>query len=80
MAWAVSKKKADFLGKRSFAAADNNRADRKQLVGLLPADRRRVLPEGSQIVEDPALPRRRCRCSGTSRRATAARRWTGRSP
>ena len=39
MTWAVSKKKADFLGKRSFARADNNRADRKQLVGLLPVDR-----------------------------------------
>ena len=56
MTWAVSKKKADFLGKRSFARADNNRADRKQLVGLLPTDRTVLLPEGSQIVEDPALP------------------------
>ena len=80
MAWAVSKKKADFLGKRSFARADNNRADRKQLVGLLPADRTVLLPEGSQIVEDPAFANHLCPCSGTSRRATAARRWTGRSP
>jgi sarcosine oxidase subunit alpha len=56
MAWAVSKKKADFLGKRSFARADNNRADRKQLVGLLPADRTVLLPEGAQIVEGPTRP------------------------
>ena len=46
MSWAVSKKKADFLGKRSFARADNNRPDRKHLVGLLPVDRTVVLPEG----------------------------------
>ena len=35
MAWAVSKKKPDFLGKRSFARDHNNRPDRKHLVGLL---------------------------------------------
>ena len=50
MAWAVSKKKIDFVGKRSFARADTTRADRKQLVGLLPVDRATVLPEGAQIV------------------------------
>ena len=53
MSWAVSKKKPDFLGKRSFARADNNRADRKHLVGLLPVDRTVVLAEGAQIVEAP---------------------------
>ncbi|MGK5173403.1 2Fe-2S iron-sulfur cluster-binding protein [Geodermatophilus sp. CPCC 205761] len=51
MAWAVSKKKPDFVGKRSFARAENQNPLRKQLVGLLPVDRRTVLPEGSQIVE-----------------------------
>jgi len=51
MAWVVSKKKPDFVGKRSFARADNLREDRKQLVGLLPVDRTTVLPEGSQVVE-----------------------------
>ena len=56
MSWAVSKKKPDFLGKRSFARADNSRPDRKHLVGLLPVDRTVVLPEGSQIVEGPTLP------------------------
>jgi sarcosine oxidase subunit alpha len=56
MAWAVSKKKPDFLGKRSFARADTNRPDRKHLVGLLPVDPTVLLPEGSQIVEGPSLP------------------------
>ncbi len=56
LAWAVSKKKPDFLGKRSFARADNNRPDRKHLVGLLPVDPTVVLPEGSQIVESSPVP------------------------
>jgi sarcosine oxidase, subunit alpha len=56
MSWAVSKKKPDFLGKRSFAREHNSRADRKHLVGLLPVDRTVVLPEGSQIVESSTLP------------------------
>ncbi|SNR50610.1 2Fe-2S iron-sulfur cluster-binding protein [Blastococcus mobilis] len=51
MEWAISKKKADFVGKRSFARRANQDPLRKQLVGLLPVDRRTVLPEGSQIVE-----------------------------
>lgn len=51
MSWAVSKKKPDFVGKRSFARAANADPLRKQLVGLLPVDRDTVLPEGSQIVE-----------------------------
>jgi sarcosine oxidase subunit alpha len=51
MAWAVSKKKPDFIGKRSFARPANADPLRKQLVGLLPVDRETVLPEGSQIVE-----------------------------
>ena len=55
MAWAVSKKKPDFVGKRSFARVANEDPLRKQLVGLLPVDRRTVLPEGSQIVEFCAI-------------------------
>jgi sarcosine oxidase, subunit alpha len=51
MNWVVSKKKPDFVGKRSFARATNQDPLRKHLVGLLPADRQTVLPEGSQIVE-----------------------------
>jgi sarcosine oxidase subunit alpha len=49
MSWVVSKQK-DFIGKRSFARADTSRRDRKQLVGLLPADRTTRLPEGTQLV------------------------------
>jgi sarcosine oxidase subunit alpha len=56
MAWAVSKKKPDFVGKRSFARADNNRPDRKQLVALVPDDHDLLLPEGAQVVEGPTLP------------------------
>jgi sarcosine oxidase, subunit alpha len=59
MSWAVSKKKVDFVGKRSFARVANQEPLRKQLVGLLPVDRQTVLPEGSQIVEfcvDDQLP------------------------
>ncbi|RDH79311.1 FAD-dependent oxidoreductase [Mycolicibacterium moriokaense] len=51
MAWAVSKKKLDFIGKRSFRRAENQNPLRKQLVGLLPVDRSTRLPEGSQIIE-----------------------------
>jgi sarcosine oxidase subunit alpha len=57
--WAVSKKKDDFIGKRSFARTENNSPLRKQFVSLLPTDRRTRLPEGSQIVElcpDGTLP------------------------
>ncbi|WP_425565760.1 2Fe-2S iron-sulfur cluster-binding protein [Pseudonocardia ailaonensis] len=57
LGWAVSKKKADFLGRRSFTRPSNVDPLRKQLVGLLPLDRTRKLPEGSQIVElTDALP------------------------
>ncbi len=56
MSWAVSKKKVDFLGKRSFARAENNRPDRKQLVGLLPVDPSVLLPEGSQLIESEVVP------------------------
>ncbi|MFF7639466.1 sarcosine oxidase subunit alpha family protein [Streptomyces canus] len=49
MSWVVSKQK-DFIGKRSFARPDTARTDRKQLVGLLPADRTTRLPEGTQLV------------------------------
>jgi sarcosine oxidase subunit alpha len=48
----------DFIGRRSLVRPDTKRADRKQLVGLLPAEPREVLPEGAQITEvDTPLPR-----------------------
>ncbi|WP_324604532.1 glycine cleavage T C-terminal barrel domain-containing protein, partial [Saccharomonospora iraqiensis] len=56
MGWAVSTKKDDFLGKRSFTRPDTARTDRKQLVGLLPVDTDLVLPEGAQLVADAELP------------------------
>ncbi len=51
MDWIVSKKKQDFLGKRSFNRTDTARPGRKQLVGLLTADPEFVLPEGAHVVE-----------------------------
>ncbi|MBW8793842.1 MAG: (2Fe-2S)-binding protein [Streptomyces sp.] len=56
MSWVVSKKKPDFVGKRSFTRAENRREDRKQLVGLLPADERVLLPEGAQIIATSDIP------------------------
>jgi sarcosine oxidase subunit alpha len=50
MGWIVAKAKPDFVGKRSLARPDTVRADRKQLVGLLPEDPALVLPEGIQLV------------------------------
>jgi sarcosine oxidase subunit alpha len=49
----------DFLGKRSLERSDTRREDRKQLVGLLPAEPNEVLPEGAQItLEELPLPER----------------------
>ncbi|MFK4104065.1 sarcosine oxidase subunit delta family protein [Streptomyces sp. NPDC019531] len=56
MSWAVSKKKPDFIGKRSHARADTVRPDRKHLVGLLPEDPGTFLPEGTHLVADSVLP------------------------
>ena len=56
MDWIVSKRKPDFLGKRSLSREDMLREDRKQLVGLLTEDPAEVLPEGGQIVDDPSAP------------------------
>ncbi|MEJ2885764.1 2Fe-2S iron-sulfur cluster-binding protein [Actinomycetospora aeridis] len=59
MSWAVSKKKDDFVGKRSYARPENRNPLRKQLVSLLPTDAATKLPEGSQIVDfcaDGVLP------------------------
>lgn len=52
MDWIVSKKKADFLGKRSLTRSDIVRTGRKQLVGLLTEDPQTVLPEGAHIVAE----------------------------
>ncbi|MFF3446748.1 sarcosine oxidase subunit delta family protein [Streptomyces sp. NPDC002667] len=56
MNWVVSKKKPDFIGKRSYARADSVRPDRKHLVGLLPEDPGTFLPEGTHLVAVGELP------------------------
>ena len=52
MDWIVSKKKYDFIGKRSLYRSDTIREDRKQLVGLLTDNPNEILEEGAQIVAD----------------------------
>ncbi len=52
MDWIVSRKKSDFLGRRSFSRADTSREGRKQLVGLLTEDPKFVIPEGAHVVEN----------------------------
>ncbi len=52
MNWIVSKKKYDFIGKRSLYRSDTIRDDRKQLVGLITENPNEVLEEGAQIVAD----------------------------
>lgn len=55
MNWLLSTDK-DFLGKRSLSRPDSERSDRKQLVGLLSLDSKTVLPEGTQLIENPDAP------------------------
>jgi len=52
MHWIVSKKKLDFIGKRSLYRSDTMREDRKQLVGLVTDNPKEVLEEGAQIVSE----------------------------
>ena len=57
MDWIVSKKKYDFIGKRSLLRADTIKKNRKQLVGILTTDPNEVLEEGAQLVElETSLP------------------------
>jgi sarcosine oxidase subunit alpha len=48
----VSKKKLDFIGKRSLALPHLMDPDRKQLVGLLTEDPQEVLPDGAYAVAE----------------------------
>jgi sarcosine oxidase, subunit alpha len=52
------KANGDFVGRRSLQRPELRRADRKQLVGLVPADGHTMIPRGAQLVADPhhALP------------------------
>ena len=52
MDWIVSKKKYDFIGKRSLSRSDTMREDRKQLVGLVTENPKEVLEEGAPIVSE----------------------------
>ena len=52
MDWIISKKKYDFIGKRSLHRSDTMKENRKQLVGLLTDDPKEILEEGAQIVEE----------------------------
>jgi len=56
MNWIVSKKKKDFVGKRSLQRSDLVAEGRKHLIGLLTDDPNVVLEEGAQIVADPKQP------------------------
>jgi sarcosine oxidase subunit alpha len=53
LAWAIGRKKADFVGKRSIGRASMKDPARRQLVGLRTADPAVVLEEGAQLVEVP---------------------------
>ena len=57
LGWALSKTKADFIGKRSLNRPDTVRKDRKQLVGLKTVDPNIVIPEGAQLVDEPHAPK-----------------------
>ena len=52
MDWIVSKKKYDFIGKRSLYRSDTKREDRKQLVGLVTDNPKEVLEEGAPIIAE----------------------------
>jgi len=52
MDWIVSKKKYDFIGKRSLYRSDTMKEGRKQMVGLLTKNPNEVLEEGAQIVAE----------------------------
>ena len=56
MSWIVSKRKPDYVGKRSHSRPDAVRPDRKRLVGLLAEDPTAFVEEGAQIVAGTAAP------------------------
>jgi len=49
MSWVMSKKKSDFLGKRSVELRRAGARTRRELVGLLPVDPNRAIPEGAPL-------------------------------
>ncbi|MCY3877810.1 MAG: 2Fe-2S iron-sulfur cluster-binding protein [Rhodobacteraceae bacterium] len=49
MGWIMSKKKSDFLGKRSVSLRRRRGVPRRELVGLATADPAQVIPEGAPL-------------------------------
>ena len=49
MGWIMSKKKVDFIGKRSVNLRRDLKKTRRELVGLLPNDPNEAIPEGAPI-------------------------------
>lgn len=49
MSWIMSKKKVDYLGKRSVALRRSAGKSRRDLVGIRPIDRNRQVPEGAPL-------------------------------
>ncbi|NVO58442.1 (2Fe-2S)-binding protein [Rhodobacteraceae bacterium B1Z28] len=49
MGWVMSKKKPDYLGKRSVALRREGGSTRRELVGILPGDPNRQVPEGAPL-------------------------------
>jgi sarcosine oxidase, subunit alpha len=49
MNWVMSKKKADFIGKRSVHLRRSLGIERRELVGLLPINPDEAIPEGAPI-------------------------------
>jgi len=49
MGWAMSRKKADYFGKRAVAIRRAGTSGRRELVGLLPEDPKRLLVEGAPL-------------------------------
>ncbi len=49
MGWAMSKKKPDYLGKRSVMLRRQGGGTRRELVGILPQDPNRQVPEGAPL-------------------------------
>ena len=71
LGWAVGKAKADFVGKRSLTRPAMLDTDRKQLVGLIPADGTTLVEEGAQLVDAAARSKSLGHVSSSYRSAAA---------
>ena len=55
MNWILSKKKSDFIGKRSLERLSMTSKNRKELVGLLTKEQKCVIPEGAHALSSPEI-------------------------